>query len=270
MSIRYEYRGDRLILDGATAIFTVLIALLGAVMMTMTSSPLVKGASFMWLPGALQLMAGVWLGPWRGFIAAGVGAQAAGVLAYGGWSLQDWIMNLVAGGFANAMLPAYLFRLFRIDPQFGAAPAAIWRATLMLLGLTAAVLAVAVVQFLYGQQLGLTGWKGYILPIVLVLALPFVWRSMTLNVRGFTTGIVIAVFISFISAAIGVAGAVVGGQTLQAAIIVTGTGWFWGDTASAILGLYMLAQFTERARRAGIAPTIIKESPVQDLPAAKG
>ena len=80
----YGYHGSRLIRDAATAIFTILIALLGAAMMTVTSSPLMKGASFLWLPAALQLIAGVWLGPIRGFIAGGIGAQAASVIAYGG------------------------------------------------------------------------------------------------------------------------------------------------------------------------------------------
>jgi len=44
------------------------IALIGLAMMTIGSSPTVKGASFIWLPAALQLVAGVWLGPFLGFL----------------------------------------------------------------------------------------------------------------------------------------------------------------------------------------------------------
>lgn len=61
------------------------------------------------------------------------------------------------------------------------------------------------------------------------------------------------VFISAVSALIGVAGQVVGGQTWQAALLGIGLGWFLGDTVSAVLGMYALAAFTEQAREAGIA-----------------
>jgi len=256
MAPHYEYHGDRLIRDGATAIFIVLITLLGAVMMTVTSSPLVKGASFMWLPAALQLIAGVWLGPVRGFVAGAIGAQAAGVIAYGGWAPPDWIMNFLAGGLANSMLPGLMFRWLGIDPRLGNQPDALWRAGLILLVVTVVVLAVAVIQFIYGQQLGLSGTYGYGLPIIVILAVPFFWKTMNLNVRQFLLGIVVAVVACFISAAIGTWGAVVGGQTWQAAIIGTGIGWFFGDTVSAVLGLYILAQFTERAQKAGVAPIV--------------
>jgi len=98
----------------------VFITLIGYVAMTVGSSPTVKGASFIWLPAALQLVAGVWLGPWLGLLAGGLGAYAAGILAYGGWGIVDIIMNPIAGGVANAMLPAILFRMYRVDPTLGA------------------------------------------------------------------------------------------------------------------------------------------------------
>src|SRR5579884_226826 len=122
MSDYWKYRGSDRLQWGAVIIFTVLIAVLGAVMMTFTSSPLVKGAAFLWLPAALQLIAGAWLGPWRGGLAAGIGAQLAGIIAYGGWGLPDWIMNFVAGGVANAALPALLFQAFRLPADLGALP----------------------------------------------------------------------------------------------------------------------------------------------------
>lgn len=263
----YQYHGDRLIRDAATAVFVVLIAVLGAAMMTVTSSPLVKGASFLWLPAALQLMAGVWLGPWRGAIAAGVGAQAAGVMAYGGWAPADWIMNLLAGGLANALLPALMFRWLGIDPKFGANPAGLWRAGFVLLLLSVVVIALALGQFFFAQDIGLRGGWGYLPPIILLLAVPLVWRSMTLQIRAFMLGLVVVVVCMLISAVIGVAGAVVGGQTWEAAVYATGIGWFLGDTASGILGLYMLAQFTERAQKAGIAP-VYAAAAVEPVPAA--
>jgi len=75
---------DTTIANYATVVFTVLIALIGAIMMVLTSSPLIKGASFLWLPAALQLIAGVWLSPLRGLIAGGVGAYAARIISYQG------------------------------------------------------------------------------------------------------------------------------------------------------------------------------------------
>jgi hypothetical protein len=253
-TVKPEYRGDRLIRDAATAIFIVLIALLGAVMMTVTSSPLVKGAAFLWLPAALQLIAGVWLGPLRGLIAGGIGAQAAGVIAYGGWAFPDVIMNLIAGGIANSWLPAVMFRGLRIDPSFGSKPEALWRPAVVLLLVTILLLILAATQLFLGDATGITGGWGYVLPIVVVLALPLVWRSITPITRGFYLALIVAVISCLLSAAIGTWGAVVGGQTWQAAVLGTGVGWFLGDTASAILGIYMLAQFTERARLAGFAP----------------
>jgi hypothetical protein len=257
-AVRYEYRGDRLIRDAATAIFTVLIALVGAVMMTVTSSPLVKGASFLWLPAALQLMAGVWLGPLRGLIAGAIGAQAAGIIAYGGWAPADWIMNLIAGGVANAWLPGVLFRQLGIDPSFGSRTDSLWRAGLTMLLLIILVLILAILPLLLGERIGLTGGFGFVPPIVALLIVPLVWRSMTLDTRAFFTALVIVVVSCLVSAGIGIAGAVVGGQTWQGALYGTGIGWFLGDTASAILGLYMLAQFTDRAESVGFAPKIVR------------
>ena len=122
MSTQAEYIRER---DPALRITTaviiaVFITLIGYVAMTVGSSPTVKGASFIWLPAALQLVAGVWLGPWLGLLAGGLGAYAAGILAYGGWGIVDIIMNPIAGGVANAMLPAILFRMYRVDPTLGA------------------------------------------------------------------------------------------------------------------------------------------------------
>ena len=39
-------------------VITVLITVIGAAMMTITSSPAMKGAAFLWLPAALQLIGG--------------------------------------------------------------------------------------------------------------------------------------------------------------------------------------------------------------------
>src|SRR2546430_15846899 len=80
----------------------VFITLIGYVAMTVGSSPTVKGASFIWLPAALQLVAGVWLGPWLGLLAGGLGAYAAGILAYGGGGGVGILLNPIARGGAHA------------------------------------------------------------------------------------------------------------------------------------------------------------------------
>lgn len=244
-------RDTRAIQNQAILGFIVLIGASGALMMTLTSSPTAKGASFLWLPAALQLMAGIWLGPWRGAVAGGLGAYLAGILAYGGWGLVDIIMNPVAGGFANSLLPAVLFKVARVDPTFGV-QATDEGHVLKALGRMAVLLSL-VVGLAFGlRPLQLGAW-GYVPPLLLLLGAPLVLKGLALKARDFTFAFLICVFISFVSAAIGVAGQVVGGQTWEAAAIGTGLGWFLGDTVSAVLGLYMLAAFTGRAREAGLS-----------------
>src|SRR5574341_816306 len=97
MTAEYVAKRDPALRGRFALIMAVAIAAIGWVMMTIGSSPSVKGASFLWLPAALQLVAGVWLGPWWGLLAGGLGAYAAGILAYGGWGIVDIIMNPIAG-----------------------------------------------------------------------------------------------------------------------------------------------------------------------------
>ncbi len=247
----YRYEGSDVLRNYATVAFGVAIALLGAVMMTLTSSPLAKGAAFLWLPAALQLMAGVWLGPIRGMLAGGLGAYAAGIIAYGGWGLPDIIMNPIAGGLANSLLPAYLFRWAKIDPDFGSQGTAVKKGLWVVLVLLAVIIALAIAL----RPLNL-GWLAYVPSIILLLIIPFVLSNLAVHVRDFVLAVLIAIVISFVSAVLGTLGTVLAGQSWQAAIVATGVGWFLGDTASCILGIYVLASFTERARRRGLAPYI--------------
>jgi uncharacterized membrane protein len=236
----------------ATIFFIVSIAAIGAVMMTLTSSPTAKGASFLWIPAALQLMAGVWLGPRRGAIAGGLGAYLAGILAYGGWGLVDIIMNPIAGGLANSLLPAVLFHIFRIDPTFGTDASSDPKDILRAAGRLATLLGAVLILAFATRPLNMGLW-GYVPPLVLLLITPFIFHGLSVRKRDFVFGFIVCVVASAVSALIGAFGQVVGGQTWQAALIGTGIGWFLGDTVSAVLGLYMLAAFTERARDAGIA-----------------
>ncbi len=232
-------------------IMAVAIAAIGWVMMTIGSSPSVKGASFLWLPAALQLVAGVWLGPWWGLLAGGLGAYAAGILAYGGWGLVDIIMNPIAGGFANAMLPALLFSAMRIDPTFGTKkPGDVLNGAIRIVILTLLVLAAGLLNIF----LKLPSPWGFLLPlVVLVIGAVLLLRGLTLNRRDLILGVAVAVFVCIVSAIIGAIGATVGGKPFAAALVDPGIGWFAGDTVSAILGLFLLPMFTQRLRDAGIA-----------------
>ena len=234
-------------------VMAVAIAAIGWVMMTVGSSPTVKGASFIWLPAALQLVAGIWLGPWLGALAGGLGAYAAGILAYGGWGPVDFIMNPIAGGVMNAMLPALLFRLFEVDPTFGAKNPydvlnGAWR--IVVLGL--AVLAAGLANIV----LALPAPWGLALPlVVLVVGVPVLLGNVrnNLNLNHFVIAVIIAVIACGASALTGAFGAYVGGKPFEAALIDPGIGWFAGDTVSAILGLFLLPLYTLRLRQAGIA-----------------
>jgi hypothetical protein len=230
-------------------IFAVFIAVIGAVMMTITSSPQMKGAAFLWLPAALQLIAGVWFGPVRGFFAGGLGAYGAGIIAYGGWGLVDIIMNPIAGGFANSMLPAIFFRLFHINPDFGGEPKDVLKASLRLSGLLGIVILFGLLPLFTKISL----WAYVLALLFLTLSLPIFLFKLKINKRDFIIAGIICVVICLISALIGTFGLVVSGQAWKAALIGTGLGWFLGDTVSCFLGLYALAYFTKRARRAGLS-----------------
>lgn len=231
---------EKTIQNYATIVFGVTIAIVGAGMMTLTSSPLMKGAAFLWLPAALQLIAGVWLGPIRGFLAGGIGAYAAGIIAYQGWGIPDIIMNPIAGGLANSLLPALLFRWLRINPDFGCEGGDLKKAIIRVFFL---LVTVFILTFAL-KLLGLGLW-GYLPPLLLLVAAPLFLTNLSVEKRGFTLAFFISVGICLVSAAIGVVGVMVAGQTLQAAIFGTGIGWFLGDTVSCILGLYVMASFTK-------------------------
>lgn len=251
MTGEYVSKRDPALRGRFALIMAVAIAAIGWVMMTIGSSPSVKGASFLWLPAALQLVAGVWLGPWWGLLAGGLGAYAAGILAYGGWGIVDIIMNPIAGGFANAMLPAFLFTWFRIDPTFGTKkPGDVLNGAVRILILTVLVLAAGLLNI----TLKLPSPWGFLIPlVVLVVGAFFLLRGLTLNLRDFLLGVVVAVIACAVSAFIGAIGATVGGKPFAAALVDPGIGWFAGDTVSAILGLFLLPMFTQRLRDAGIA-----------------
>ena len=251
MSSDYISTRDPALRWGFTAFMAVAIAALGWVMMTISSSPTVKGASFLWLPAALQLVAGVWLGPWLGAVAGGLGAYAAGILAYGGWGIVDIIMNPIAGGIANSMLPAFLFRVLKIDPTMGAEkPSDVLSGAIRVLILTVLVLAAGLLNMVLGWPMP---W-GFVIPLAVVfIAGPLLLKGLRLNRRHFLLGVLVAVLISAVSAFIGAIGATVGGKPFLAALVDPGVGWFSGDTISAILGLYLLPLYTERLRQAGIA-----------------
>lgn len=238
---------DPRIRNYATVVFTVTIAIVGALMMVLTSSPTMKGAAFVWLPAALQLIAGVWLGPTRGLIAGGVGAYAAGIIAYQGWGLPDIIMNLIAGGLANAALPALLFRWLKIPFDLGGKPSDFRPAAIRITILLVLVLMIAIVL----KSLGLGAW-GYLPSLALLLFAPVVLKGLRLDKRSFILAFLVCIIACLTSAGLGVVGAMTTGQTLVVAILQTGIGWFFGDTVSCVLGLYMLASFTERARKRGI------------------
>lgn len=238
--------------------FTVTIAAIGAMLMSVTSSPTAKGASFLWLPAALQLIAGVWLGPVRGMIAGGLGAYAAGILCYGGWGIRDILMNLIAGGVTNAFLPAILFRLFSLDPSLSdtgnrdAVPVST-RSTNFKAGSRIFFLLWVVIIVAFTLQKFNLGLWGYIGPFFILLISPLVVLETRLSDRRqFLVASLISTFASACSALIGSYGQVMAGQTWTAAVLGTGIGWFLGNATSCILGLYVLATFTESARNVGI------------------
>ena len=247
----YESQRDPALKISFAIFMAVAIAAIGYIMMTISSSPTVKGASFMWLPAALQLVAGVWLGPIYGTLAAAAGAYAAGILAYGGWGIVDIIMNPLAGGIANALLPWALFKIMKIDATLGTDKAGdVLKGAMRIFSLTAIVL----IAGLANIQLKLPSPWSFATPlIVLALGAFVLLRGVNIAQRYFLPAVFVAVFVSLVSALVGAAGATVGGKPFVAALIDPGIGWFAGDTVSAILGLFLLPLNTTRLREAGIA-----------------
>jgi hypothetical protein len=210
----FTYESGSAVRNAATIVFGVAIWLLGWLMMTLTSSPIAKGAAFLWLPAALQLMAGVWLGPVRGLIAGGLGAYAAGISAYGGWGLPDIIMNPIAGGLANSMLPGLLFAAFKINPDFS-----IKRKDVFVSFILITVLIAIVIGLAFGLRAFDLGPFGYAPPFLLLLLAPVAFKRLRLSGGDFALGLLICIFASAVSASIGVLGTMVAGQPIKAAII---------------------------------------------------
>lgn len=246
-SIQYRDKSTR---TYGAIVFAVLIAVIGAFMMTLTSSPQMKGAAMLWIPAALQLIAGVWFGPSRGLLAGGLGAYAAGIIAYGGWGLVDIIMNPIAGGIANAWLPAILFMKLKINPDFGTDSKNIKSAILRILGVLIFVIGIGILPLIIK---GVESWVFYVIAVVVLLVgMPLILWKIKINKIHFFLAVLIVIFISAVSAIIGSYGVVVGGNTWKGALIGTGLGWFLGDLVSCFLGLYMLAYFTDRAKKMGL------------------
>jgi hypothetical protein len=250
-STEYIAKRDPSLRLGFAIFMAVAIAALGWVMLTISSSPTVKGASFLWLPAALQLVAGIWLGPIYGTLAGGLGAYAAGILSYGGWGLVDIIQNPIAGGLANSLLPWVFFKALKIDPTMGTQkPADVLSGAVRALILTVLVL----VSGLLSGMLNIPGVWGYLIPlVVLLVGARLLLSNLSMNKRDFYLGLLVAVITCAVSAFIGALGAVVSGKPFAAALIDPGIGWFAGDTVSAVLGLYLLPLYTTRLRNAGIA-----------------
>jgi hypothetical protein len=97
------------------------------------------------------------------------------------------------------------------------------------------------------------GWRGFLPSLAVLLVAPFFLRNMRLNKRDFVLAFLVVVVSCGLSAGLGVVGTVLAGQSWPAAVVGTGIGWFLGDTVSGLLGLYILAAFTKRARQAGLA-----------------
>lgn len=229
-------------------LFAVLIAVIGALMMTITSSPQMKGAAFLWIPAALQLVAGVWFGPKKGLLAGGLGAYLAGIFAYGGWGIVDIIMNPIAGGIANSLLPAILFRVFKINPDFGGNSEELKKGFFVIISLLVIVVFIGLLPLFTA----IGNWA-YVIAAVLLLGGSRIFLSnIHIRRKDFVLAVLISIVISGISALIGTLGVVIGGNTFMAALIGTGLGWWLGDTVSCFLGIYILAYFTPRARAKGL------------------
>lgn len=241
----------------ALVVFTAAIAVVGAIMMSVTSSAAMKGASFLWLPASLQLIAGVWLGPVRGAIAGGVGAYLAGIMAYGGFGPPDIVNNLIAGGIANAWLPGILFRSLRIDPTAWRSGAKLSKgvSVVLLIAAIAALFAIVFQLFIKSRVPESWGSLGFALPLVFVLFAPQLLLKTKAN-RHYVLAVLVAILCSFISAGFGVVGTMMTGQPFPVAVFATGLGWFLGDTVSAILGVAALGEFHQDAVTKGIAPRV--------------
>jgi len=249
---------DPALLDTAAVYFTVTIATLGAILMSVTSSPTAKGASFLWFPAALQLIAGIWLGKWRGLIVGGLGAYLAGIICYGGWGLRDIIMNLIAGGVTNAFLPSVLFTLFHIDPTMGTTDdldGSKGEPHLTIRGWRLFMVLCIVFIIAYIMNKFHMGLWGYIGPFAVLLIAPSLLLNMSVRSRrDFVLASIIVTFASLCSALLGSWGQVFTlHQSWPQALLGTGIGWFLGNTTSCILGLYILAAFTTTAREGGIS-----------------
>lgn len=103
-----------------TVLIMMTIAIVGFTVMSIESGALMSGVHLLPLVAAMQLIAGVRLGPLRGSIAAGIGTFFPAMVAYGSFDFVRILTSpIVAGAPVNALLSSSMFKLLEIDIQDG-------------------------------------------------------------------------------------------------------------------------------------------------------
>lgn len=154
--------------NSETIIFTATIAMVGVVE-SMAHGQLIGIAPALPLVAALQLVAGIRLGPLRGFIASVIGTYLLVAFRYWSFAPIEVIQDpLLAGSPVNALLPSLLLRLFQTDPFRVKELRAERKAIFTLFFFLTSVIITEVLPILFGVG----GWtyRTYVLASALLLA----------------------------------------------------------------------------------------------------
>lgn len=225
--------------ESETIIFTATIAMVG-IAESMVHGRFMRIAPTLPLVAALQLVAGLRLGPLRGLIAAAIGTYILSTFIYGPFAFVDIIQTpLLAGSAVNALLPSLLSRLFQTAPFKVRESKAENKSIFVLFFFLTSVIVVEVLPMLIGM--GGQTFRSFALASALLLSIvagSSVLRSTAREKGQFFSLLVVLVISSLMSAFIGSARGIISAK--WNAITDATIPWLLWDIIYSIAGIQLL------------------------------
>jgi hypothetical protein len=225
--------------ESETIVFTATIAMVG-IAESMVHGRFIRIAPALPLVAALQLIAGLRLGPLRGLIAAVIGTYISSAYTYWSFAFVDVIQSpLFVGSAVNAFLPSVLSRLFQTAPFRVKESKAEKKAIFTLFFFLASVIFIEVLPIL----IGMGGWtyRSFALASALlfsIVASSIVLLSTTREKGQVFSLLVVLIISSVMSAVIGSTGAIFSAK--WNAITDTMIPWLLWDLICSIAGIQLL------------------------------
>ena len=232
--------------DYETLLFTAAIASFTFAAESIARGNLISASAILPLITAVQLLAGVWLGPFRGTAAATVG----GFLGYelgsaGGSFTQACLDPIVAGGVVNSLLPSLLLLLLRISVRRESDTSSVGKNFLAVSGFLACIILAASGS---GSIPG-TKWLEHIPVLFVCTAGVLLFLHMVKGKQKKFLLLEVVLLSCLESALMGAAVAAAQHQGWAGSSISAGISWFAWDLSYSLLGLCILNSFGVGANR---------------------